>query len=123
MYAMHGCLFRDSICFLRDVFFAAIFVAGAAYTPLFLAMTATMPTTLLGPFSDLRKVDWTRPQHQLWSSAREFRQRNILMDLHVMGDITQHALPPIVSLLKLNVDAHVCVFVNFKSEAVKWARA
>ena len=43
------------------------------------------------------------------------------MDLHVMGDITQYALPPIMSLLKSDVDAHVCIFVNFKSEAVKWA--
>ena len=62
---MHVRSFRDSIHFLCYTFFAVIFVIGAAYTPLFLAMTVTMPAKLLGPFSSLTKVDWTRPQHQL----------------------------------------------------------
>ena len=42
------------------------------------------------------------------------------MDLHVIGDITQFDLSPIVSLLSADRDVRIYIFVNFKSEAMEW---
>ena len=68
LYTIHGHLFCNSIHSLRDTFFARIFVARTEYTPLFLAMTAMMTTSLLRSFSELTKVDRLRLQHHLRSS-------------------------------------------------------
>ena len=72
LYAMHGRSFRESIRVLQHVFFGVLFAESATWSPLFLAMTATMPATLLASFSTLTNVDWTIPCRQLWSSAKEF---------------------------------------------------
>ena len=83
-------------------------------------MTATMTERLLRNFSRLTLVDWSRKEHQLWSTAREFRQRNIVMDLQVGADVKNSGLVEVVKVLKTNPRARVCVFVNFRSEALKW---
>ena len=116
LYTMHGRTFRDSVRCLGDVFFRPL----VAFRFIFLAMTATMSPDLLRDFSALTHVDWTDPRHQMWASASEFRQREIKMEVHTTGDITQHALKDVVELLVSDCDAHVCIFVNFKSEATKW---
>ena len=77
LYAQHGRSFRTSIRILQRVFFAIIFAAGVDYTPLLLAMTATMPQTLLQSLSDLTHIDFTNKRHQLWSTPNDFKQRYI----------------------------------------------
>jgi superfamily II DNA/RNA helicase len=120
LIAMHGRTFRDAIRVLADDFFSVVFSQNAQYSPLFLAMTATMSDSLLRSFKDLTSVDWTKPCHQLWSSAKEFQQRNIEMDLKVTGNVSEFGLPDVVKLLKTDDHAHVCIFVNFKSETSNW---
>ena len=94
VYAMHGRSFRASIRALGECFFSVVFAAGAAYTPLFLAMTATMPLVLLEVFSRLTHVNWMLAAHQLWSSAVEFQQRNVTFALHVRGGCQTVRLTP-----------------------------
>ena len=120
---MHGRTFRDSIRYLRNEFFRRLFGPGASSDVAFLAMTATMSADLLGDFSDLTHVDWTDQCHQMWASARDFRQRDIKMELQTTGEITQHALRRVVELLASDDVAHVCIFVNFVAEAERWASA
>ena len=74
---MHGATFTDLIRLLHDKFFYTIYALGLPYTTLVLAMTATMSTSLLDPFSKLTYVDFTLPHHQLWASARDFQQRTL----------------------------------------------
>ena len=119
LFAMHGRSFREAIRVLADVFFFALFATERRFRPLFLAMTATMTERLLADFARLTHVDWTREQHQLWSSPAQFRQRYIDMDLHVTGDIKNAGLIPVVELMKQDRDARACVFVNFRHEACR----
>ena len=67
LYAMHGRSFRESIRVLCDVFFGVVFAAGTEYTRLFFAMTTVMPHSLLTPFLEPTKVNWTLAAHQLGS--------------------------------------------------------
>ena len=121
LYTMHGATFRDPIRFLRDEFFYKIYAVGLLFTPLLLAMTATMPGSLLEPFSKLTHVDFTLPRHQLWASARDFQQLNITMELCTKShtSVKEAALRPVVALLREDSSAHVCIFVNFRSEVGK----
>ena len=121
IYAMHGRSFRDSIRVLKRDFFAKLYRDRIGYSPLFLVMTATMPTSLIATLEDLTYVPWSKPCHQMRSSAKQFRQRYIDMDLRVQGDIQKLGLAELVLLLKESDDTHACVFVNFKSECAKWA--
>ena len=103
IHAMHGRSFRDPIRVLRDTFFQVLYGPGAAKSPLFLAMTATMIGNLLPSFSALVSVDCCSPIHQLWATAEEFQQRNVSIELHVRGgrkDLKQIVLAPVVSLLR-----------------------
>ena len=83
IHAMHGRSFRDPIRVLRDTFFLVLYGPGAAKSPLFLAMTATMIGNLLALFSALVSVVCFSPTHQLWSTADEFQQRNVSIELRV----------------------------------------
>jgi superfamily II DNA or RNA helicase len=123
LFTMHGATFRHSIRFLRDEFFAIVYALGREYYPLLLAMTATMPESLLRPFSSLTHVNFCDPRHHLWGTAKEFQQRNIFMGLSTKNQaaVKQDALRPIVDLLKTDDEAHVCVFVNFRKEAGRTA--
>ena len=121
IYAMHGRSFRGCIRVLRDVFLVFLFGPNASHSPLFLAMTATMPKSLLEHFSALTHVNFGNPRHQLWASAENFQQRNISIQLRVRGgrqDLKQCVLAPIVDLLRHDKEAHVYLFVNFRSEVV-----
>ena len=120
LYTMHGRSFRDCIRHLNDCFFSIVFRQGV-WHPLFLAMTATMTLSLIQSFSTLTSVDWSLPTRQLWSSAFEFRQRYIYMGLQVTGDIGQVSYPMLLSHLAANPSSYAAIFVNFKSECVKWA--
>ena len=120
LYTMHGKSFRDSIRHLNACFFSIVFQQGK-WHPLFLAMTATMTQSLLHHFSTLTSVDWSLPSRQLWLSAFEFCQRYIYMSLQVTGDIGQISYPMLLSHLSANPSSYAAVFVNFKSECVKWA--
>ena len=42
------------------------------------------------------------------------------MDLIVQGEVGSLGLTLMVNVLTQNEDAHVCAFVNFKSECAKW---
>jgi len=63
LYVMHGRLFCDSIRQLKRDFFRHISSAGKSYTPLFLAMTATMPLSLLKSLVALTHFKWILPAH------------------------------------------------------------
>ena len=99
IYAQHGRSFHTSIWILQRVFFAIIFAACADYTLLLLAMTDTMPQTLLQSLSDLTHIYFTDKRHQLWSTPNDFDQRYIEMDMHVLGEIKVKAFPPLVKVL------------------------
>ena len=43
------------------------------------------------------------------------------MTILVQGEVGQIGLDPIVSMLQQRESSHACIFVNFKSESVKWA--
>ena len=77
LYAQHGSTFREEMRTLTVLFFEVVFKKGAAFHPIFLAMTATMSKTLLVKLSQLTNVPWTKPQHQLWADANAFKQRDI----------------------------------------------
>ena len=98
LLAMHGATFRDLICFLRDDLFAILSLDQDGYAPLLLAMTATMPASLLKPFSDMIHVDFSLSCHQMWASAVAFQQQNIKMSLSTMGfsDMKQIELRKII---------------------------
>ena len=85
IHAMHGRSFRQSIGVLSDTLFEFLFGDDATVSPLFLAMTVTMPMNLLAAFSALTHVDFCSTDHQIWASAAEFQQRNVSIDLHVRG--------------------------------------
>ena len=121
LYAQHGRTFRESICVLSNLFFQPLFWGGGDNCPLFLAMTATMTERLLRNFSKLTHVDWLLKEHQLWSTPTEFRQRNIVMDLHVGDQVKNCGLVEVVKVMKQESNARACVFVNFRSEAIKWS--
>ena len=87
LYAMHGKTFREDIRILRDIFFAPLYNEGAEYTPLFYAMTATMPETLIEALSDLTHVDWGNKNHQLWATPCEFAERYVEMDYELTGNL------------------------------------
>ena len=106
LYTLHGCTFRDSIWFLRDNFFRRL----VEYRILFLAMTATMSVDLLKDFFALTHVNWEDEHHQMWASPRDFCQREIKMELHPTGEITQLALKPVVEILVSDAEAHVYIF-------------
>ena len=94
LYAQHRQSFRELLRVLTRVFFAAVFQVGQLH-PLFLAMTATMTLDLLPSFSDLTCVDWSLPEHQLWSDWFDFQQRYIDLNFEVvdhMGGLIQHCL-------------------------------
>lgn len=71
LYAMHGVSFCDSIQIqqLKRDFFARLYRNPDRYAPLLLAMTATMPTTLLRTLSSLTYVNWELPCHQLRATS------------------------------------------------------
>ena len=106
--------------YLRDEFFRPLFGEVSAHRVACLAMTATMSTDLLRDLSSLTCVDWSQPRHQMWATASEFRHRDVKMEVFPSGDVTQGVLKAVVDLLASDADAHVCIFVNFKSEAAKW---
>ena len=85
IYSMHGRSFRSCIFVLRNIFFLLLFGPNATHSPLFLAMMATMPKTLVEHFSSLTHVNFGSPLHQLRASAGEFHQRNISIRLRVRG--------------------------------------
>lgn len=120
LYALHGLTFWESIHVLSDVFFKHLFGSASKNSPLFQAMTAMMTAHPMKQFSRLTHVDWASPKHQHWSSPKEFRQRNITMDLHVSRDIKNVGLVDIVNVMKCEQRARACVFVNFCLEALKW---
>ena len=43
------------------------------------------------------------------------------MTVLVQGEVGQTGLDPIVSMLQQSESSHACIFVNFKSESMKWA--
>jgi len=43
------------------------------------------------------------------------------MTIFVQGEVGQVGLDPIVSILHKRELSHACLFVNFKSESIKWA--
>ena len=120
LFAMHGRTFRESIRVLRICFFSVVFRNGLDYHPLFLLLTATMTIPLLEGISHLTRVDWTLKSRQQWSSPSDFRQRYIKMGFDVTGDIGQIALPILVKKLREDKTMYACIFVNFRSETVKW---
>ena len=96
------------------MFFAVLFEVGI-WHPLFLAMTATMTLDLLPSFSKLTCVDWSLPEHQLWSDRYDFQQRYIDLGFEVI-DYMGRAYPTLFDHLKENPDASAFIFVNFRSE-------
>ena len=87
MYAHHGRSFRESLRVLTDIFFVVVFCVGEWY-PLFLAMMATMTINLLPSFSQLTNVDWSLPEHQMWSGWQDFQQRNISINFEVVDQFS-----------------------------------
>ena len=61
LWAMHGASFRDLIRILYDDFSTMLFLDQDGYAPLILAMTATMPASLMKPFSAMAHVDFSLP--------------------------------------------------------------
>ena len=57
----------------------------------------------------------------MWAPPRDFCQREIKMELHPTGEITQSALKSVVQLLISDAEKHVCIFVNFVSEATTYS--
>ena len=126
LYAMHGKSFREDIRILRDVFLAPIYKDKdeGQYTPLFYAMTATMPDTLIEALVELTYVNWGGSNHQLWATPAEFAQRYIDMDFELTGTIgsSDMGIPAIIRLMKEGKNnEHVCFFENFRSECMTWA--
>jgi hypothetical protein len=103
------------MCVLCDKFFFKVYASGHPFTPLLLAMAATMPASLMDPFSKLTHVDFSLTRHQLWASVRDFQQRNISMEVHTKNnvDLNKSALRPVVDLLRESSEAYVCIFVKF----------
>ena len=87
IYSMHGQSFCDSIRVVPTALFYSLFDPSADYTPLFLAMMATLTDRLLTAFSALTHFDWSLLRHQLWSRPKEFEQCNIFIDFHVRGEV------------------------------------
>ena len=130
LYAMHGRSFRVAMRILQRLLFSIVFKVGV-WHPLFLAMTATMTTSLLSSFSTLTNVDWTATdnnkvwdtnRHLLWSDAYSFRQRNIRIGLNIGTKMGKALLEPMVDLLIASTTVCVCIFVNFIRECGKWAK-
>ena len=121
IFAMHGRSFRDSIRVLKRTLFAKLYGSIRGYSPLFLVMTATMPLSLIAVLEDLTFVKWSRPCHQLRSTAADFQQRYIDMDFRVQADVSNLGLSNLIQTLEESSTSHACVFVNFKSECTKWA--
>ena len=121
IYAMHGRSFRDSIRVLQREFFSKLFLRRSGYSPLFLVMTATMPLSLVSTLEKLTHVQWSKPCHQLRSTAVEFRQRYIDMSFRVQGDVSKLGINNLLRVLESDHHSHACIFVNFKSECAKWA--
>jgi len=42
------------------------------------------------------------------------------MTIFVQGEVGQVGLNPIVSMLQERELSHACIFINFKSESIKW---
>ena len=119
LYAQHGSTFRDELRVLTTIFFAVVFKEGAAYHPLFLAMTATMTKPLLVKLSELTNVPWTEKKHQLWANADAFKQRYIKVTFQVRDHMSREAFPSLVDHLKANPNSSAFVFVNFRNEVKK----
>jgi hypothetical protein len=119
LFTMHRATFSHSIHFLRDKFFAIIYALGREYYPLLLAMTATMPESLLCPFSSLTHVNVCDPRHHMCGTAKGFQQRTIFMGLSTKNEasLREESLRPVADLLKTDKEASVCVFVNFCGKA------
>ena len=105
--------------------FVNLYASSLLYYPLLLAMAATTPASLLQPLSSLAHVDFTLARHQLWASAREFRQRNIRLSVVTKSknDLNKGALQPVLRLLQANTSDHICVVVNFQSNVSKVAQS
>ena len=80
IYAMHGRSFCDSIRGLQRDLFAKLYHGRKGYATLFLVMKATMPNSLISTLEKLTHIQWSKPCHQLRSTAKEFRQRYIDME-------------------------------------------
>ena len=89
------------------------------YHPLFLAMTATMTTSIAKSLSDLTNVNWTDTRHHMWASAFEFRQRNIRMGFCLTANLGQAALPGIINHLGNSPQSRICLFVNTVEDGSK----
>ena len=118
LYAMGGA-YRASIRLLARSFFARLYKFNPQFYPLFLAMTATMPVSQMKALHELTHIPWADTRHQLISSPFDFRQRYIDMDFIVQGEVASLGVSPMVDVLSKHADAHVCAFVNFKSECAK----
>ena len=123
LYAQHGTTFRGCIRLLLDQFFRVVFsrTSGRQH-PLLLAMSATMTLRLAGYLARLTTIPWTKPRHQLWCSAAEFRRRNIDLDFDLSADIGQVALPKFVAHLRDSPNARVFFFVNHVADCLKWSK-
>jgi hypothetical protein len=69
----------------------------------------------LPSFSELTNVDWSLPEHQMWSGWEEFRQRNISISFEVVDHFSR-AYPTLFNYLEENEESSAFVFVNFRSE-------
>ena len=74
-----------------------------------------MTLELLPSFSELTCVDWSLPEHQLWSDWFDFQERYIDLNFEVVDHMSR-AYPTLFSHLKENPDASAFIFVNFRSE-------
>ena len=92
-YTMHGRELRDSIRYLRDKLFRWLFDPTAWFKVLFLAVMTTMSADLLQDFPALTHVDWEDERHQMWAAPRDFRQREIKMELHPTEEIPRRGPP------------------------------
>ena len=119
LYAQHGSTFRDELRTLTNLFFEVVFKVGAAFHPIFLAMTATMSKTLLVKLSQLTNVPWTEPKHQLWAGADAFQQRYIKVGFQVRDHMSREAFPSLIEHFKAKPESSAFVFVNFRSEVKK----
>ena len=108
LYAQHGRSFRESFRLLTNIFGA---ISGQ-WHPLFLAMMAAMTLYLLSSFNKLTTVDWSLPQHQMWSDWQDFQQRNITINFKVV-DYMARAYPRLINHLKENPDSSAFIFANF----------
>ena len=112
--AQHGRSFREMLRIPTTVFFAVIFRFRHWYH-LFLVVMTNMTLELLPSFSELTTVDWSLPQHQMWSNWQDFQQRNIKLNFEVV-DYMARAYPTLMNHLRDNPNLSAFFFLNIRSK-------